>query len=260
MTAAASAADGPARTTARRGPSLRRYARYELLRTLRNRQSFSFTLVLPAVLFLVVGGTNRDVEVQGISFTTYYMTSMAGYGAMLAALSVGGRIAAERTVGWTRQLRLTPLRASAYFQVKVLTAYLAAVASIALLYVCGLIYGVHLAPLPWLAMTGLILVGLIPFAALGILIGHLMTVDAIGPAMGGMSLFFGILGGQWFPLGSDVLIAIGKCVPSYWLTQAAHVGVGGSAWGWQGWAVVLGWTAAAAALAARAYRSDQAKA
>ena len=39
----------------------------------------------------------------------------------------------------------------------------------------------------WLEMTGLILVGLIPFAALAILLGHLLTSDAIGPAMGGGS-------------------------------------------------------------------------
>lgn len=235
------------------------YARFELLRTVRNRQAFSFTLLLPAVLFLVIGAANKNVEVQGISFTTYYMTSMAGYGAMLAALAGGARIAAERAVGWTRQLRLTPLRASSYFRVKLLTAYLTASASIVLLYAFGLAYGVRLEPVRWLAMTALILVGLAPFAALGILIGHLLSIDAIGPAMGGMSLFFGILGGQWFPLSNDVMIDIGKCVPSYWLTQAAHVGVGGSGWGWQGWVVVGAWTAAAAALAARAYRKDQAK-
>lgn len=250
------AAPPPAQTARARGGV---YARYELLRTVRNRQSFSFTLLLPAVLFLVIAAANRDVEVQGISFTTYYMTSMAGYGAMLAALGGGARIAAERAVGWTRQLRLTPLRSSTYFGVKLLTAYLTALLSIVLLYACGLIYGVHLAPARWLEMTGLILIGLAPFAALGILIGHLIGVDAIGPAMGGMSLFFGILGGQWFPLTNDALIAIGKCVPSYWLTRAAHAGVGGAAWGWQGWVVVGAWTAAAGALAARTYRKDQAK-
>ena len=34
-------------------------------------------------------------------------------------------------------------------------------------------------------MTGFILVGLIPFAALGIVIGHLVTPDSVGPVMGG---------------------------------------------------------------------------
>ena len=35
-------------------------------------------------------------------------------------------------------------------------------------------------------MTALILIGLLPFAALGILLGHLLTVDSVGPAMGGV--------------------------------------------------------------------------
>ena len=34
-------------------------------------------------------------------------------------------------------------------------------------------------------MTGLILVGLIPFAGLGIFFGHMLTPDSIGPVMGG---------------------------------------------------------------------------
>ena len=37
------------------------------------------------------------------------MVSMAGFGAMIAAIAGGARIAAERSVGWNRQLRLTPL-------------------------------------------------------------------------------------------------------------------------------------------------------
>ena len=40
--------------------------------------------------------------------------------------------------------------------------------------------GVSLAANKWLEMTGLIVVGLIPFAALGIALGHMLTIDAIG--------------------------------------------------------------------------------
>ncbi len=50
-------------------------------------------------------------------------------------------------------------------------------------------------------MTGLILIGLVPFAALGIMIGHMLTPDSIGPAMGGGISLLALLGGVWFPLG-----------------------------------------------------------
>ena len=49
-------------------------------------------------------------------------------------------------------------------------------------------------------MTGLILVGLLPFAALGIVFGHLLTPDSIGPVMGGATALLALLGGTWFPL------------------------------------------------------------
>ena len=51
-------------------------------------------------------------------------------------------------------------------------------------------------------MTGLILVGLVPFAALGIVIGHLLTPDSIGPAMGGGIALLALLGGTWFPIAA----------------------------------------------------------
>ena len=53
-------------------------------------------------------------------------------------------------------------------------------------------------------MTVFILVGLIPFAALGILLGHLLNVDSIGPAIGGITALFSFLGGIWFPITSGV--------------------------------------------------------
>lgn len=236
------------------------YTRFELLRTVRNAQSFIFALVLPAVLFLSIAGPNRHQNLQGISFPTYYMVGMASYGAMIAALSGGARIAAERSIGWTRQLRLTPLRPRTYFGAKVLTGYLLAALSIALLYLCGLAYGVRIEPLRWLEMTVLILLGLVPFAAMGALLGHILNVDATGPAMGGLSFFFGFLGGQWFPLPeSGVLTDVARCIPSYWLTQAAHVGVGETAWGVQAWLVLIVWTAVASWLAMLVYRRDTAR-
>ena len=58
-------------------------------------------------------------------------------------------------------------------------------------------------------MTGLILVGLVPFAALGILLGHLLNTDSIGPAMGGGVSLLAFLGGTWFPLEHGFLHDLG---------------------------------------------------
>lgn len=185
------------------------------------------------------------------------MTGMAAFGTMMAMVSSGARIAAERAVGWNRQLRITPLKASTYLRSKVATGYMMALLTIVLLYLAGTILGVRLPASRWLEMTGLLLVGLIPFAALGILVGHLLMPDSVGPAMGGGVSLLAFLGGVWFPLGnSGLLYEVGRELPSYWLVQAGHVGVGGSAWGLHGWIVMAAWTVILGVLAARAYRND----
>lgn len=238
------------------------YLRYEVLRLFRNRRAFIFALIFPLALYLLIAGSNKDVDQQvgnlNIRFPLVYMVSMAGYGSMIAAISGGARIATERATGWNRQLRLTPLSVRTYFGAKVLTAYLMSAISIALLYIAGLGYGVHIAGVGrWLELTGLLLVGLAPFVAMGVLVGHLLTPDSLGPALGGGSALFGFLGGQLFPLPAHgFLHELGQLLPSYWLTQASRVGVGAPGWGVRGWVTVAVWFAAMAALAGWAYRRD----
>jgi ABC-2 type transport system permease protein len=240
--------------------SLATYARYELTRTFRNRRFVIFSFGFPLALYFAVAGPNRhelDLGGSGISAPVYFMTSLAAFGAMNATLAVGARIAAERSVGWNRQLRITPLTTRDYFRTKVLTGYAAACATILVMYVAGATLGVSLPARNLIEMTGLILVGLVPFAAGAIAMGHLVSVDSIGPAMGGTTAVLAFLGGTWFPItGDGVFATVAKCLPSYWLVQAGHVGLGGSAWGRTGWLVVAAWTVALTALAARAYRRD----
>jgi ABC-2 type transport system permease protein len=235
------------------------YARYELLRTFRNRRLYILSIAFPLVLYYAIAAPNRhehSLGGTGISAPVYFMVGLVAFGTMNAVLGSGARIAAERSVGWNRQLRLTPLSSRSYFRVKVLTAYVMAAVTIALLYIAGGTLGVRLAAGDWVAMTCLILVGLAPFAALGILIGHLVTSDTVGPAIGGTTALLALLGGVWFPITSGAMHVIAEGLPSFWLVQASRVGIGGHVWGTTGWLVVVVWTVVAAALARRAYARD----
>ena len=235
------------------------YARYELLRTFRNRRLWIFSFAFPLLLYYAIAGPNRgehSIGGTGIAASVYFMVGLAAFGTMNAVVGSGARIAAERAVGWNRQLRLTPLSTRTYFRVKVLTAYVMAVVTILLLYTAGATLGVRLAARDWLEITELILVGLAPFAAIGILFGHLMTPDSIGPAVGGTTAVFALLGGVWFPITHGVMHALAEALPSYWLVQAGHVGLGAKAWGATGWAVVAAWTIACTVVARRAYERD----
>jgi ABC-2 type transport system permease protein len=235
------------------------YLRFELLRAFRNRRFLLFSLGFPLVLYFVIAGPQQhtdDLAGSGISAPLYYMAGLASFGTMLSMISSGGRIAGERQAGWTRQLRITPLPARSYFRAKVLTSYAMALTSLALLYIAGASLGVSMSAGTWLEMTALILIGLMPFAAFGIAIGHVMNVDSIGPVTGGTVSLLALVSGTWFPVTHGFLYEIGQFLPSYWLVKAGRVAEHGHAWGVEGWLVVLGWTAALVALACLAYARD----
>jgi ABC-2 type transport system permease protein len=233
------------------------YARYDLLRVVRNRRFFIFSLGFPLVLYLTIAGSNQNRTIAGIAFPVYYLTGMVAWGSMNGVVSGGGIISLERSVGWTRQLRVTPLPVWAYIASKVFRGYLMACVTIAVLYVAGLSLNVHLALSGWLLMTGLILVGLLPFAALGIALGHLLAPDSLGPALGGISALFALLGGAWGPLGqTGVFHDIARALPSYWLVQAGEAGLTRTAWPATGWIVIGVWAVALTRLALFAFRRD----
>jgi ABC-2 type transport system permease protein len=235
------------------------YTRYELIRALRNRRFFFFSLGFPLVLYFIIAGpqsSDKDLAGTGISAALFYMAGLVSFGTMSSMISTGGRIAGERQAGWTRHLRITPLSTRAYFRAKVLTAYAMSMLTMAALYISGLILGVSLPARDWLEMTILILIGLLPFAALGIALGHMLNVDSIGPARGGLTALLALVGGVWFPVNHGFLHDVGQCLPSYWLAQAGHVGTGGAPWGVTGWLVMAGWTVVLTVAAMWAYRRD----
>ena len=153
--------------------------------------------------------------------------------------------ARNRTVEWVDNL----MRAS---------GYLRALLTIALLALAGTAFGVRLTAHEWLTVVGLILIGLIPFAVLGILVGHLLNADSVAIAVGGIVTLFALLGGAYaFLLAkSGPLFEVMKALPSYWLVQAGKAADGGGGWPAEGWIVVAVWTLALLPLAVFAYHRD----
>jgi ABC-2 type transport system permease protein len=237
------------------------YVRYEVLRTIRNKRFLIFSLIFPLILFLAIAGENRHATDDGISFPLYFMTGQAAWGAMTAVISSGGRIAQERSVGWTRQLRITPLKTTTYFAAKILTGYMMALFSIFVLALAGSALGVRLSAAEWLTMLGLMLAGLVPFAIMGIMLGHLISVDTLGPAIGGITSLFALFGGAFGPLATHgVLLTIIKYLPSYWLVQAGKAALGGTkVWPAEAWIVLAVWSLVLARIATRVYRRDTTK-
>jgi ABC-2 type transport system permease protein len=237
------------------------YARYELLRTFRNRRFWFFSLGFPLVFFWLIASPqhNKIIGNTGLTYAAYYMVSLASFGTMMSMISTGARIAGERQAGWTRQLRISPLSVRAYFRAKIMTGYVMAILSLIGLYISGALLGVHLPAGHWLEMTGLIVVAALPFAALGVFVGHLVNTDAVGPLMGGLVSILAFLSGTWFPITSGFLHSFGQFLPSWWLVQARNVALDGRGWSTRGWVTVAVWTVILVAGAIWAYRRDTGK-
>ena len=240
------------------------YTRFELLRAIRNKRFFLFSIGFPFVLYVVIAGPQKHDQNfggSGVPASLYYMVGMVAFGTMTAMLSAGARIASERQVGWTRQLRISPLKPRAYFRTKIVTAYMMASLTIGVLYLTGAAFGVRIPADRWVEMTVLILAGLIPFGAAGIVLGHVLTPDSIGPVMGGGTALLALLGGVWFPIANGTIIYdVARALPTYWLVQAGHVGTGDAGWGPLGVVVITGWTIVFSILAVWAYRRDSGRA
>lgn len=199
------------------------YLRLEILRVVRQPQTLAFTVVLPVALFLVFSSLFHG-RVGGIASAAYTMQSMAAYGSLGAALFSAAAIALERRIGWNRQLRLTPLPPAVYVLVKGLTAWLAAVPGLLLVYVAGAARGVAMPVWQWAALFGVTWAALLPFVLLGICLGFLGTNESIQAITAFLMLGLALLGGLWFPVEimPAAMAHIARVLPSYWLGMAGR--------------------------------------
>lgn len=200
------------------------YLKLEILRMVRNRRYLIFSLGFPLGFYLLYTKIFAGaMPFGGTAWAAYFMVSMAAFGAMGAAMSVGGaRLAAERASGWTRQLRVTPLPAATYLLVKAAAAEAVALPAVLLVAAAGVV--VNHVTLPWqtwLSLLGLLWIGTLLFAALGILLGYLLDVDS---AYGGtLAIYFALsmLGGLWMPLDimPNGIQHLARFLPSYHLAS-----------------------------------------
>ncbi|MFJ9593119.1 ABC transporter permease [Streptomyces virginiae] len=200
----------------------------EITRALRNKKYLFFTVLYPAALFLMLGGTlDGTTKVMGTELTmpAFYMVAMASFGALTAVLMGNSeRIAKEREQGWVRQQRLTALPGRGYVLAKTASAgVLSLPAILAVFAVAAAVKGVRFDAWQWFALVGAIWAGSLVFAALGVAIGYLASGDTVRPVT--MLFYFGlsILGGLWMPTANFPQWLQDICA---WLPTHAYAGLG----------------------------------
>src|SRR3712207_3232975 len=110
------------------------------------------------------------------------MISMMAYGAIGAALGATIRLAFDRSSGWLRQLRVTPVPPSAVLAVDVLVGALLVLPSLVVVALVGrFVTGVQLGLGSWLALVGVLWAGSVVFVALGVAVGLVLDSQAAEP-------------------------------------------------------------------------------
>ncbi|MFC0002864.1 ABC transporter permease [Micromonospora siamensis] len=231
----------------------------EIRRVLRNRRTLVFILVMPAVFFLLFGLPSRGDRLDnGLPVTGWIMISLAVYAAMVATTSAGAAVATERALGWSRQLRLTPLRPAAYVGTKVVTAMVLGLLGVVVEFTVGAAAGVRLPAYIWVASGLVAWLGSLVFAALGLFVGYLAPAENVMQFMGPALAILAMLGGLFLPLEllPHVMQQIAKFTPVYGVGQLARAPLTGDGMDWAALGNLAGWTAFFTLGAARLFRRD----
>lgn len=238
--------------------------RIEVRRLLRNRRTLIFSLVMPAMFFLIFGLNSAYASQRAGrgNVSAFIMISMALYGAVLATTSGGAMVSVERAAGWSRQLRVTPLSPVAYIAIKMLTSLVLGLASVAVVYGAGIL--THKPAMPayvWVATALCVWIGSLLFAAFGLFVGYLLPSENVMQLIGFSLMLFSFGGGLFIPLSqfSPALRTMAAFTPLYGLNQLVHYPLVGGALEWSWVLNLITWLVIFVAGAVWRFRRDTAR-
>lgn len=248
------------RTTAPMGGFNITALRLEITRVLRNRRTLFFIVVFPSIFFFMFGLGNKGAKAAGGTVLGYIMISMAVYGAMVGNTSGGATVALERSLGWSRQLRLTPLHPLAYVTMKVLTSMTLGLIAVVATFTVGALNGVHMPLATWL-MSGLAAwVCSFVFAAFGLFVGFLFPAENVMQFVGPLLAVMAMFGGLFVPLSQlpPGMQTFAMYTPMYGVGLLARAPLVGGATVWAAGSVVV-WTVLFGIGAMLMFRRDTAR-
>jgi ABC-2 type transport system permease protein len=202
-------------------------AKYEFLRVLRTPAFALPTLLFPPMFYLLFGLLlNRgSANASHYLFATYSV-----FGVMAPSLfGFGVGVAIERERGWLALKRVAPMPPGAFLLAKLVMAML--FAAIIYLVLAGMAFGfggVRLAAGQWLLLGAIAVGGVLPFCALGLMIGSRANASAAPALVNLIYLPMAFLSGLWMPLTllPDFIARIAPLWPAYHLAQLGLATIG----------------------------------
>lgn len=246
-------------TTVSPWPVLRVEVGEGLRAIVREPAALFFSVLMPVAFFaLFTSIFGREAQPGGLP---YGATALATYGAFGAVsvmlLNPGIGVAEDRTRGWlkVKKVSATPLPVNLAARVLAALPYAVAVLG-AMSVVSVLVAGPVLSVGTWLALVGVLVLGSLPFALLGMAVGFVASSNAAAAILNALFFPMSIASGLWFPLEllPGWLAAIAPVLPTYHLAQLAMAQLTGAPALGHVLALVVT-TAVAAVLAGVAYRN-----
>lgn len=197
------------------------YLRYELKRPFRP-SALIFSLSLPAVLYVALLQTGpTGVDLPHGNFAMWMTIGIAVYGGAAAATATAVGISVERSTGWMRTIRMTPLGTMKYVLAKVLSAVIAAALPVAVVGALGLLTGAQGNPAVWGSGLMLAWLGSAVFAALGIALGLSLAPEIVMHVPGLAITAFAFIGSLFIPL-SGLGLTLGQVTPMFGIATLAR--------------------------------------
>ncbi len=211
-------------------------ARYEFIRLWRTPAFSLPVLLFPAMFYLLFGVLMSRGNAHA---ATFLLANYGVFGVMGVALFGFGVVVAEdREQGLLTLKRALPMPRGAYLVAKMsMAALFAAIMSLLLMLLAAAFAGVSLAPLQWLALFAINVIGVLPFAAIGLWLGAHFSGSAAVAVINMVYLPMAFLSGLWMPLSMlpGVFTTLAPLWPAWHLSQTALKVIGADA----GWPLAL---------------------
>lgn len=196
-------------------------AKHEFLRLLRAPSFALPTLIFPPMFYLLSVMLSGRTG-SGFQPNVYLLATLGVSGAMSPGLfGFGVTVAMDRERGWLTLRRAQPMPPGVYMAGKLMMAMLFAAIIFSIMAVLGAtLGGVRLSIDAWLLLFVVEVLGVMPFCAIGMFVGSLVSGQAAPAVANLIYLPMAILSGLWMPLA--VLPAVIGDVAPLW--PAFHLG------------------------------------
>jgi ABC-2 type transport system permease protein len=217
--------------------------RYEFVKMMRTRAFSLSVLGFPIMFYLLFGTSNRHSE-----FARYLMASYSCMGVVSACLfGIGMGISMERAQGWLELKLASPMPRVAYLFAKIVSsAAFALIIEFTLLGLAVTIGGTHVSAMEVLRLTGVVVAGSLPFAAMGLLLAVVLPATAAPGVINLIYLPMSFASGFWMPISvlPHWLQRVAPALPTYHLAQLALKIIGAAEPGNTGihWQALAGYT------------------